>query len=46
MPNFLLLNGPHNGRYATLADAYDMGYDTPDSDTAYAWNEPVLVYVS
>ena len=44
MPNFLLLDGPLNGLYATLAKAYELGYKVPNANLARVWNyEYVLV---
>jgi hypothetical protein len=45
MPLFLALDGPLNGRYVSLAEAYAAGYSAPDSQTARAWNfEPVVMF--
>lgn len=44
MPLFLLLDGPLNGLYASLAEGYAAGYNAPDADTGLAWNEPVLIW--
>jgi hypothetical protein len=46
VPNFLLLDGPLNGCYASLAEAYDAGYVVPDNATLDAWDEPVLSWPS
>jgi hypothetical protein len=43
MPTFLALDGPLNGRYVTLAEAYAAGYSAPDADTARAWNYELVV---
>ena len=44
MPLFLCLDGPLNGRYASLAEAYAAGYSAPDAQTARLWNyEPIVV---
>ena len=46
MPRFLCLDGPLNGLYATLAEAYAAGYSAPDADTAREWQyEPVVVWL-
>lgn len=42
---YLLLDGPLNGRYASLAEAEAAGYTGPDLETAQAWNfEPIMVW--
>jgi hypothetical protein len=46
VPNFLCLDGPLNGLYATLAEAYEAGYEAPEKATGLAWNEPVVVWSS
>jgi hypothetical protein len=44
LPRFLCLGGTLNGLYASLAEAYEAGYEAPDADLARAWNyEPVVV---
>jgi hypothetical protein len=41
------LNGSLNGLYVSLAEAYEVGYEAPDKDTAVAWNfEPVVIWRS
>ena len=45
MPRFLALDGPLNGLYVSLAEAYEAGYEAPSEETAAAWNyEPVVVW--
>lgn len=45
MPRFLCLDGPLNGLYASLAEAYEAGYEAPSAADAKAWDyEPVAVF--
>jgi hypothetical protein len=46
VPNFLCLDGPLNGLYASLAEAYEAGYEAPTANEARIWGyEPVLIFI-